>query len=176
MLKRESRGTCEIPSLSGGASAVNRKLFLELEGFDPLFLPAYWEDVDLSLRAWQRGWKILFEPKAICFHEGSQTTKKVFTPLELKTMSEQHRYYLVWKQGAGLFFWLRHVSGVLCRLVVACFTGQGYRFKAFFKALEGLPVVLKERKKMQAKQNILFFTYWEAETKKYPAFFENKQN
>jgi len=32
----------------GGSMAVDRKKYLQLGGFDVLFAPAYWEDIDLS--------------------------------------------------------------------------------------------------------------------------------
>jgi GT2 family glycosyltransferase len=57
----------------GGGSAFDREKFLALGGFDPIFSPAYFEDVDLSLRALQRGWRILYEPNSIVWHLGGQT-------------------------------------------------------------------------------------------------------
>jgi GT2 family glycosyltransferase len=30
--------------------------------FDPLFRPGYYEDLDLSYRAWARGWTVIYEP------------------------------------------------------------------------------------------------------------------
>ena len=40
----------------GAAFAVRRERFLELQGFDDLFSPFYYEDTDLGFRAWRRGW------------------------------------------------------------------------------------------------------------------------
>lgn len=53
---------------SGGHSAFDRLKFVELGGFDRLFYPAYGEDVDLSFRAWCKGWKCLYEPESIVYH------------------------------------------------------------------------------------------------------------
>lgn len=53
---------------SGGFMAVNRQKFLELGGFDRLFYPAYGEDLDLSYRAWCKGWKSIYEPASIVYH------------------------------------------------------------------------------------------------------------
>ncbi len=58
---------------SGGGVAFDRKKFLALGGFDLIFSPAYSEDVDLSLRALQRGWRIVYEPRSVIWHLGSQT-------------------------------------------------------------------------------------------------------
>jgi N-acetylglucosaminyl-diphospho-decaprenol L-rhamnosyltransferase len=52
----------------GGFMAVDRLKFIELEGFNRLFYPAYGEDFDLSFRAWRKGWRCLFEPGSLVFH------------------------------------------------------------------------------------------------------------
>lgn len=57
----------------GGGTAFERKKFLALGGFDPIFSPAYFEDVDLSLRALRNGWRIVYEPRSIVWHLGAQT-------------------------------------------------------------------------------------------------------
>lgn len=53
---------------SGGFSAVDRRKFVALGGFNRLFYPAYCEDLDLCFRAWRRGWRSLFEPASVVFH------------------------------------------------------------------------------------------------------------
>lgn len=62
--------TVNTPTLFavGGYMAVDRIKFLKLGGFDQLFYPAYGEDIDLSLRAWERGWRSLFIPTSRVFH------------------------------------------------------------------------------------------------------------
>lgn len=52
----------------GGYMAVERAKFIALSGFDPLFFPAYGEDIDLSLRAWERGWPSLYVPESVVYH------------------------------------------------------------------------------------------------------------
>lgn len=61
----------------GGAALINRQKFLDLGGFDPLFF--YFEDNDLSFRAWKQGLCCIFEPSAEMFHIGAATTEKVFS-------------------------------------------------------------------------------------------------
>ncbi len=50
-----------------------RDVFLELGGYDDLYAPFFWEDVDLGYRAWSRGLATLHLPQAVCYHEGSAT-------------------------------------------------------------------------------------------------------
>ena len=53
---------------SAGFAAVDRRKFVELGGFNPLFRPAYCEDFDLCFRAWRRGWRCVFEPASVVYH------------------------------------------------------------------------------------------------------------
>ena len=61
----------------GGSAAFRRPMFLELGGFDPLFRPGYYEDTDLSYRAWKRGWKILYDPSSVIYHKSGMTFAKM---------------------------------------------------------------------------------------------------
>jgi len=62
--------------ISGGSSIVRRDIFLKLGGFDTIFKPFYFEDLDLGLRAWRSGYKLLFEPSSIVEHQHEQTISK----------------------------------------------------------------------------------------------------
>jgi len=44
---------------SGGSAMFDREKFLQLGGFERLLSPAYWEDVEISYRAWKRGYTVL---------------------------------------------------------------------------------------------------------------------
>jgi len=47
--------------------------YLALGGYDDVYAPFYWEDVDLGYRAWRRGLASFHVPSAVCNHEGSAT-------------------------------------------------------------------------------------------------------
>lgn len=68
---------CHTFFTSGGFMAVNRKKFVQLGGFDRLYLPAYVEDVDLCFRAWRMGWRCIFEPTSKVLHREGGSWKKV---------------------------------------------------------------------------------------------------
>ena|GEM_PF-518555 len=59
--------TLETPWASGAFSLISSAAFRELGGFDPVYF-LYAEDVDLSWRAWLNGFRILHQPRALCFH------------------------------------------------------------------------------------------------------------
>jgi GT2 family glycosyltransferase len=56
-----------VTAASGAATACRREVWDSLGGFaDELF--AYYEDADLSLRCWQRGWSVIYVPTAVVAH------------------------------------------------------------------------------------------------------------
>ena len=84
---------------SGGSAMFNRKKWLELGGFDEKFYPAYWEDVDLSLRARKKGWRVYFEPKAVVYHQHESTNQSVFDQQEMMRLSFKQADYFTLKHG-----------------------------------------------------------------------------
>jgi GT2 family glycosyltransferase len=53
---------------SAACLALRRRDFREVGGFDPAYVPAYCEDVDLQLRLRDRGLRTVFEPRAGVVH------------------------------------------------------------------------------------------------------------
>jgi hypothetical protein len=47
---------------------IRRELFHALEGFDPVYAPAYYEDLDLCLRVAQHGMTVVYEPRSAVTH------------------------------------------------------------------------------------------------------------
>jgi hypothetical protein len=57
----------------GGAMMVRSDIFQQLNGFDPLFGPFGPEDLDFSLRLQKSGYKAMYIPKAVGYHQVSHT-------------------------------------------------------------------------------------------------------
>ncbi|MFN7793417.1 MAG: glycosyltransferase family 2 protein [Cyclobacteriaceae bacterium] len=62
--------------LSGGGALVDREKLNMLGGFDEIYAPFYYEDTDLSVRAWRLGWRCYYEHNAVCRHPASTTINK----------------------------------------------------------------------------------------------------
>ncbi len=70
------RGQYEVPHpciSCGGAMMVRSDVFKQLNGFDPLFGPFGPEDLDFSLRLQKAGYKAMYIPKAVGYHQVSHT-------------------------------------------------------------------------------------------------------
>jgi GT2 family glycosyltransferase/SAM-dependent methyltransferase len=58
----------EVDYGSAAALMVRGELWKEVGGFDERFLPMYYEDADLCFEARERGWRVLYEPRAVVMH------------------------------------------------------------------------------------------------------------
>ena len=84
-----------LPFVNGGAMLVDRKVFLEVGGFDEDFF-AYYEDVDFGWRLWVLGYKVIFAPKSIIYHV-HHGTSKIFSEDKLRFLKERNALYAVFK-------------------------------------------------------------------------------
>ncbi|MDQ3008198.1 MAG: glycosyltransferase family 2 protein [bacterium] len=82
--------------VSGGSGLFDREKWLILGGFDKRFYPAYWEDVDLSYRATQKGWKVWFSAEAQVHHNHESTNTTVFGQKQIAQMSWRHQQLFTW--------------------------------------------------------------------------------
>jgi len=80
----------------GGSTAYDRIKFLELGGFDELFRPFYGEDVDISFRAWKRGWKVIYEPRSVVHHKHRATISR-FRSDYVEDVKIKNQLLFMWK-------------------------------------------------------------------------------
>lgn len=59
---------------SAAALLVRKDAFDSIGGFDPVFEPAYFEDVDLEFRLKEAGWRVVLEPDARAAHASGSST------------------------------------------------------------------------------------------------------
>jgi O-antigen biosynthesis protein len=81
----------------GGSCAFDRRKFLELGGFDELLAPFYLEDTDLGYMAWKRGWKVLYQPRSMVFHEHRGTIGRRFTEAQIQAVLKKNYLLFCWK-------------------------------------------------------------------------------
>jgi GT2 family glycosyltransferase len=113
-----------------------RALFLELGGYDDLYAPFFWEDVDLGYRAWRRGLRTLHAPEAVCRHEGSATLR------EQRSRDEHEAYFfrnrvLFHLRNLGDPAWRAQAFGALAAF--ALFDARLPRTRGLAEALDRYP-------------------------------------
>lgn len=106
----------------GGSCAFDRRKLLELGGFDRIYHPFYLEDTDLGYMAWKRGWKVLYQPLSIVYHEHRGTIGKRFSERHIQGVLKKNFLLFCWK---NIHEWSRLAPHLL-------FTAAGVVFTAFF--------------------------------------------
>lgn len=122
-------------TLQVALGAFSRMKFLELGGYDDLFFPGTWEDTDLSLRCYRRGWHCLYEPQSVIYHKGQATFHRVHGDRGRAIIAHRNSFLFVWKNFWGTRFILFHIFFVPLRLLVACLKWDWEFISGFFQAL-----------------------------------------
>ena len=89
--------TCPQLYANGGGMAFRRRAWEALGGFDDLYLPIYWEDADLGYRAWGRGWRVLYEPASVVYHDQGSTMGRIQRPPQVELISARNAVLFTWK-------------------------------------------------------------------------------
>jgi GT2 family glycosyltransferase len=63
----------EVTWLTGAFLAVRRDVFQQVNGFDEIYSPSYFEDVDICLRVREAGFKVFYEPRTTLVHKVGST-------------------------------------------------------------------------------------------------------
>jgi len=132
---------------TAGSSAFAKRKFIKLGGFDELYRPFYWEDIDICYRAWKRDWKILYEPKSIVYHKHQSTIGKVLKQSQIECIHRKNKFLFMWKNIVDKKFLLQHFLLLPFNLLGALLLGRRQFIISFFKALRQIKEVLPERKK-----------------------------
>lgn len=96
--------------VNGGAGLFRKSIWLQLGGLREIYDPFYWEDIDLSFRAVNSGYKIFFEPKAKVVHsqkKGAIRTK--YSQSQIKTIAYRNQFLFVWLNLNNFQFILKHI-------------------------------------------------------------------
>ena len=81
----------------GGSCAYDKRKFLSLGAFDELLAPFYLEDTDIGYLAWKRGWKVLYQPGSVVWHEHRGTIGKRFTEDQIQAVLKKNFLLFCWK-------------------------------------------------------------------------------
>lgn len=131
--------------VSGGSGAFKKSIFEKLGGFDEIYKPFYWEDIDLSYRALKSGYRVLFEPKSIIHHRHETTIGRFFDKSYIETISYRNSFIFVWKNITDKTLICNHLFWLPLNLIKAIFSGNKAFINGFCKTIPLLPKVLKNR-------------------------------
>ena len=134
----------------GGSCAFDRTKFLELGGFDEVLAPFYLEDTDLGYMAWKRGWKVLYQPRSVVYHEHRGTIGKRFREDQIQAVLKKNYVLFCWK---NIHDWRRlaaHFFFVWAGAMLAVMFGDvplRPNLAAIWRAFRQLPGAVRSRRK-----------------------------
>jgi GT2 family glycosyltransferase len=100
----------------GGAMIVERRIFLDVGGFDEDYF-IYYEDMDLGWRLWLLGFKVVFAPEAIVNHR-HHGTMKAFSDYRKRVLFKRNALYTIIKNYSD-----DHLGRVLPAVLLATVDG-----------------------------------------------------
>ncbi len=129
--------------VNGGSGAFRKSIWEKLGGFNELYNPFYWEDIDLSYRALKSGYKILFEPKSIVIHEHEKgSIKSKYSSNEVKTIAYRNQFIFVWENATDYSLQFIHCIFLPYHFAKALFRFDLAFFVGFFRAFILLPQII----------------------------------
>lgn len=141
-------------TFSAGIAAFDRKKFVELGGYDEIYLPGIYEDVDLCYRGWKRGWGGAYEPEAKKYHIGQASFKKRYDSKEIEKIAFRN----------GILFMIKNITDpslllyfgfmLLCRMTLALLLGKWHFWGGFKEAVIRTPRALRSRREMKKQYDI----------------------
>ncbi|MBI2031280.1 MAG: glycosyltransferase family 2 protein [Candidatus Levybacteria bacterium] len=130
--------------VSGGSGSFRKFIWDKLSGFNELYSPFYWEDIDLSYRALKSGYKIQFEPKSIVVHEHEKgSIKSKYSDYEIKVVSYRNQFIFVWENATDFDLQILHILWLPYHLIMAILRLDSAFFLGFFRALILFPKIIK---------------------------------
>ncbi len=90
---------------AGAVMAVDSRKFIELGGFDPLYLPGRLEDLDFAFRAYRAGYHACYVPHSLSWHKGMATFEEAFGESGCDELALRNTLLFQWKN-------LRHPSHI----------------------------------------------------------------
>lgn len=126
----------------GSSAAYDRRKYMELGGYDDLYLPGTYEDLDLCYRGWQKGWTGIYAERSVVYHIGSASFDNEYGNKKRQRLSARNANLFVWKNmrdlnilAENILFFPIFMLFNLCRLRLDLFLGSWDALKALFKAL-----------------------------------------
>ena len=141
----------------GGSCAFDRRKFEELGGFDHLLRPFYLEDTDLGMMAWKRGWKVLYQPRSVVYHEHRGTIGKTFSQAYIQGVLKKNFALFVWK---NIHEWRKlrsHFAYVWADAILSLFFGDSperANLRGLFRACLQLPGAVAARWRARALAHV----------------------
>ncbi len=138
----------DLTAAAGPVLAVDRRKFLALGGYDPIFFPGRIEDLDLGFRGWMAGWKGYYVPESIAYHRGFGAFGPAFGRSGCDRLAARNSLIFAWKNLSGPRL-LNHLAWLPVRFAHALAMRRSGFAGATIEALRRIGPVLAARRAME---------------------------
>jgi len=141
--------------VSCGSGAFRASIYRKIGGLNNIYNPFYWEDIDLSYKAQKAGFKVIFEPKSKVIHEHSKgAIASNYKPFRIQKIVYRNMLFFVWLNISDIRFLTSHILWLPYYFLKTIMNNDFAFLVGFYLALVSLPIVLKERKKIQRLSSV----------------------
>jgi len=154
----------DLTAAAGSVLAVDRRIFTELGGFDPVYLPGRLEDLDFAYRGYLAGCHALYVPEALAYHLGMGTFGEAYGRSGCDLLALRNTLLFQWKHLRHPLHVLRQAVGLPARLVLdvlrAAWLPAPRRFlftRALVAALARAPQIVRACQKSPTSREREFF-------------------
>lgn len=188
---RPAKGNCnktkEVLSVSGSCSILRKSVISEIGYFDEDYGIGY-EDLDLALRVWMRGYKVIYFPKVLAFHKRGATDLSPMVRIKVRWHFNKNRIVTLIKnypvsfiiKNLPLTIFIYFAAGIWEMLIKRRLRLGFTRFSALVWAFLHLPQILQKRNKIQAvvresgKRKILNLLYDKSIVNSFSSFIKTR--
>lgn len=146
---QHSKGDSEKSGINGwaegGSMVFDKEKYDRINGFDTLYSPFYWEDIDLSYRAWKAGYTIYFDSKVTVQHHHESTIATHFHSSRIKTIAYRNQFFTIWKNISDNMMIFEHLFFLLKNLIVYSVKGEVEFAKGFWMAAQASREIMAKR-------------------------------
>jgi len=101
----------DLTAAAGPVLAIDRRRFLAVGGYDPIYFPGRIEDLDLGFRGWMAGYRGYYVPESVAYHRGFGTFEPQLGKARCDQLANRNTLIFMWKNTSGArllthFLWL----------------------------------------------------------------------
>ncbi|KXK10829.1 MAG: Dolichyl-phosphate-mannose-protein mannosyltransferase [Microgenomates bacterium OLB23] len=144
-----------ITAWANGGSCIFRADYLRrLHAFDTMYSPFYWEDIDLSYRAYSQGFKIIFYPEYIVEHARESTIATYFPTQHVSHIAYRNQFLFTWANITDMSLTISFLLWLPINLLLMSIKGETGFIGGFFSALKYIPSLIKRRSVKLSQQRV----------------------
>jgi len=134
--------------------AFRRKTFLDFGGFDDLYLPGIWEDVDICFRGQLAGYRGVYEPASLIWHAESTTFHREYGKRRKMRLAHRNMYLFFWKNITDPGMFARHVIFTPPKVIAQYIKGNRECLEGLLLALGRMPLALGKRRRLKERPTV----------------------